>query len=314
LSGCNLHDKRVPAPCPAGRHTSRSTAVLTGTEVGGEKQKQRCAQTAVPSAAPLPAQEADEEQLRTADDAAAGVAARLEQLRTERAALEEHKAATERELAATCGALDGRRAERSRLQDEARRAKCAAGRRRRNSAGLHFLGCTRIVSTARMLQRAAWAHSWACTQTARQAGSAPKRCTSAASEPARRTHGATLTGEVRACAAAQRAARQAHARPGRGGGGAEGRQGRPQGERARPPPGRRRRAAQAPHPGCSPAPRRRRPRCAAAASASPLAPPADGAHAAAAAARARLSSPAGCGAQACLAVLPYPTLPFYTLS
>ncbi len=89
----------------------------------------------------LPAQEADEEQLRTADDAAAGVAARLE-LRAERAALEEHKAELERELAAARGALDGRRAERSKLQDEARRAKCAAGGRPRNSSGLHLLGCT----------------------------------------------------------------------------------------------------------------------------------------------------------------------------
>jgi len=90
----------------------------------------------------LPAQEADEEQLRTADDAAAGVAARLEQLRSERAALEEHKAELERELAAARGALDGRRAERSKLQDKARRAKCAAGGRPRNSSGLHLLGCT----------------------------------------------------------------------------------------------------------------------------------------------------------------------------
>lgn len=87
----------------------------------------------------LPAQEADEEQLRTADDAAAGVAARLEQLRSERAALEEHKAELERELAAARGALDGRRAERSKLQDEARRAKCAAGERRRNHVGPHLV-------------------------------------------------------------------------------------------------------------------------------------------------------------------------------
>jgi len=67
---------------------------------------------------------------------------RLEQLRSERAALEEHKAELERELAAARGALDGRRAERSKLQDEARRAKCAAGGRPRNSSGLHLLGCT----------------------------------------------------------------------------------------------------------------------------------------------------------------------------
>ncbi len=70
-------------------------------------------------------QEADEEQLRTADDAAATVAARLAQLASERAALEEHRDATARELQSAKASLEARRAELSRLQGEARSSKCA---------------------------------------------------------------------------------------------------------------------------------------------------------------------------------------------
>lgn len=72
-------------------------------------------------------QEADEEQLRTADDAAATVTARLGQLASERAALEEHRDATARELQSAKAALEARRAELSKLQGEARSSKCAPG-------------------------------------------------------------------------------------------------------------------------------------------------------------------------------------------
>ena len=70
-------------------------------------------------------QEADEEQLRTADDAAGSVAARLGQLAAERTALEEHRDATAAELRSAKVSLEARRAELSRLQGEARSSKCA---------------------------------------------------------------------------------------------------------------------------------------------------------------------------------------------
>ena len=102
-------------------------------------------------------QEADEEQLRTADDAAAAVAARLGQLASERAALEEHRDATAAELQSAKASLEARRSELSRLQGEARSSKCAPVRCDANESSIacmqglglglgHVMVCCRSAS------------------------------------------------------------------------------------------------------------------------------------------------------------------------